>query len=160
VSNVHLILMFLSLLTQIFHFVSRNEGLFLFPSAHGRPSNMLMFREFPAPDYQAQRGYAYQLKLSCAPGTKGGNSTMLKEDIPRRVEWVMNGFEFQGNALPHPRHWMRDPGADTAHDNGERMAAVKENINNANYANEDDLFAAANVAVPLNAALLINPSNV
>ena len=85
---------------------------------------------------------------------------MMKEDIPRRVEWVMNGFEFQGNVLPHPRHWMRDPAADTAHEKSDGIAAVKENINNANYASEDDLFAAASVAVPFNAAFLINPSNV
>ena len=138
------------------------EGLFMFPLSHGRPDKALMFREYPAPDFQAQRGYAYQLKLSCAPGTKGGNSTMLKEDIPRRVEWVMNGFELKGEILPHPRHWLPDPHASappTAENTDER-AAVKENTNFANYANEDDFFAAASVAVPFDVMSPTHPSGI
>jgi len=121
-----------------------------------------MFREYAAPDYQAQRGYAYQLKLSCAQGTKGGNSTMIREDLPRRVEWIMDGFEFQGKILPHPRHWLREPDAadDAVIHTGDAGAAIKENVNTANFASDDDFFAAANVAVPFNAASLTNPSNV
>jgi len=55
----------------------------------------------------------------------------------------MKGFEFKGEILPNPRLPGPHATAPPTAENTDERAAVKENTNFANYANEDDLFVAA-----------------
>ena len=126
---------------------------YVFNDDKHRTPYTLMFRITAPSSFQSDRGIQYVYKLAGAPGARNVAASLLREDIPVIMPWVMNGFECNGKILSHPSHWIPH-----LLDQAKPEEVVKDDA----FADDDDLLAAAvayDTFVPAALAAVTKPSS-